>query len=154
MKHNILGNISLRSALAIIALAAAAWLPGTALAADNGKMAQHGPLEMRQIKTQSEAEALEPGDSIAMACAMCKIVTVHKVAAGGEHMKMMTAGEKMKCPACDGAVEVAATGKGEGKDAEVKYVCSECGDDAMFVTATKPGSGGTKDMGHKEKMMH
>ena len=89
-----------------------------------------------------------------MVCAMCKIVTVHKVAADAEHVEMMTAGEKLTCPTCGGTVEVVATGKGEGKDAEVKHVCSECGDDAMFVTATKPGTGGMKGMGHKEKMMH
>ena len=51
-KHNIFGKIILGAGLSL-ALAAAAWLPGTARAADDGKMAHHGPLEMRQIKTQA-----------------------------------------------------------------------------------------------------
>ena len=50
---------------------------------------------------------------------------------------MMTVGQKLSCPGCTGIVEVVATGKGQGKDAEVKHVCSKCGDDAMFCTATK-----------------
>lgn len=59
---------------------------------------------------------------------------------------MMTVGEKFICFVCGGTVEVVATGKGVGKDAEVKHVCSKCGDDAMFCSATKPGSGSMKDM--------
>ena len=62
----------------------------------------------------------------------------------------MTVGEKSMCHGCDGTVEVVATGKGAGKDAEVKHVCSKCGDDAMFCSATKPGSGAMKDK-EKEK---
>lgn len=54
------------------------------------------------------------------------------------------------CPSCGGTVEVVATGKGKGKDAEVKHICSKCGDDAMFCSATEPGSGSMKDM-EKEK---
>jgi hypothetical protein len=66
------------------------------------------------------------------------------------HVKMMTVGEKVSCHGCGGSVEVVATGKGTGKDAEVKHVCSKCGDNAMFCTATTPGSGAMKDM-EKEK---
>jgi len=34
---------------------------------------------------------------------------------------------------------------------EVKHVCSKCGDDAMLCSATKPGSGGMKDMKDMKK---
>jgi hypothetical protein len=91
---------------------------------------------------------------MSMTCAKCKVVTVQKVTTDKAHVKMMTVGEKLKCPACEGSVEVVATGKGEGKDAEVKHVCSKCGDDAMFCAATKPGSGamkGMKDMKDMDK---
>jgi len=46
---------------------------------------------------------------------------------------------------------VTATGKGEGKNAEVKHVCSKCGDDAMFVCASEPGSGDMKDIDKDKK---
>ena len=148
-KHNILSRISLSSGLAI-ALAFGVWLPGAARAAEQMKGA-HDMLHMEHIMTQAQAEALKPGDSMSMACSKCKVVIVQKVTTDKAHVKMMTVGEKVKCPGCDGTVEVVATGKGEGKDAEVKHVCSKCGDDAMFVCATKPGSGSMKGMDMEKK---
>ena len=129
---------ALRSALAL-ALAITSWLPGAARAADQEGTPKSSP--MRQITTQAQAEALKPGDSIAMVCAMCKIVNVEQVTADQTHVKTLTVGEKLACPTCGATVEVVATGTGEGRNAEVNYVCSECGDQAMFVTATEPGSG-------------
>lgn len=148
-KHNILSKISLSSALAV-ALAFAVWLPGAARGAEHEKGAPHA-MTMNQIKTQAQAEALKPGDSISMTCSKCKSVMVMPVTTGQEHVKMMTVGEKHTCQSCKGSVEVVATGTGKGKDAEVKHVCTKCGDDAMFVCASKPGSGAMKDIGHQKK---
>ena len=143
MKHNLLSKISLSSGLAI-AVAFAAWLPGAARAGE------HDMMQMEHITTQAQAEALKPGDSMSMTCTKCKSVMVQKVTTGKAHVKMMTVGEKLKC-SCGGNVEVVATGKGSGKNAEVKHVCSKCGDDAMFCSAVKPGSGGMKDMPMEKK---
>jgi hypothetical protein len=147
-KHNILSKVSLSSGLAV-ALAFGVWFPGAARAAEEMKGA-HDMLHMQHIMTQAQAEALKPGDYMSMTCSKCKDVMVQKVTADKAHVKMMTVGEKVKCPGCGGTVEVVATGKGKGKDAEVKHVCSKCGDDAMFCSATKPGSGSMGDM-EKEK---
>ena len=136
-KQIISAKCNLVSGLAA-ALVLAVWMPVTIRAAEPDH-AQH-PMMMNQIKTQAEAEALKPGDSISMTCNSCKYVMVMPVTTGQEHVKMMTLGEKHICPSCKGSVEVTATGKGEGKNAEVKHVCSKCGDDAMFVCASKPGS--------------
>lgn len=103
--------------------------------------------KMTHIKMQAEAEALKPGDSIAMVCSMCKIVTVHPIGNDKSHVKMMTVGNTHTCSACDGKVTVKGTGKGQDKHQEVKHVCGKCGDDAMFVVATKAG-------GHKEHGQH
>jgi hypothetical protein len=151
-KHNLLSKISLSSGLAV-ALAMAASLPVTARAEEPMKPMKGGEhqmmLQMQHITTQAQAEALKPGDSMSMTCSKCKDVMVQKVTTDKAHVKMMTVGEKVTCPVCGGTVEVVATGKGEGKNAEVKHVCSKCGDDAMFCSATKPGSGAMKSM---EKM--
>jgi hypothetical protein len=147
-KHNILSKISLSSGLAV-ALVFGAWLPATARAADEMKGA-HDMMHMQHIMTQAQAEALKPGDYMSMTCSKCKDVMVQKVTADKAHVKMMTVGEKVKC-SCGGTVEVVATGKGEGKNAEVKHVCSKCGDDAMFCSATKPGSGSMKGMEMEKK---
>ena len=168
-KYSILTKTTVISGLAI-ALAFGAWLPFAANAEDHAE--GHAPAatpaagqaadpaampgmqnqtQMNQIKTQSQAEALKPGDSMSMTCTKCKEVMVQKVGSDKSHVKMMTVGEKLTCGTCGGSVEVVATGKGEGKDAEVKHICSKCGDDAMFCSATKPGSGGMKGM-DKDKM--
>jgi len=101
--------------------------------------------------TQSLAEALKPGDSMSMTCSKCKNVMLQKVTTENAHVKMMTIGQTHTCTDCGGTVTVVGTGKGTGKDAEVKHVCSKCGDDAMFVCATKPGSGAMKDMEKEDK---
>lgn len=149
MNYNILSKISLSLGLAV-ALAFAVSLPGAARAAE-AKEGASEMLQMQHITTQAQAEALKPGDSMSMTCTKCKDVMVQKVTTDNAHVKMMTVGEKTTCPTCAGTVEVVATGKGTGKNAEVKHVCSKCGDDAMFCSATKPGTGAAKDMG-KMKM--
>ncbi len=161
MKNNLLNKISFSSGLAV-ALAFAAWLPDTARAEDDPMPMQNGAMpmqkgspdmmQMEHITTQAQAEALKPGDSMSMTCIKCKDVMVQKVTTDNAHVKMMTVGEKMVCATCGGTVEVVATGKGEGKNAEVKHVCSKCGDDAMFCSATKPGSGSMKGMGKMRGM--
>jgi len=135
-------KISLTSGLAIT-LALAVWWSVAAQAADEKHDAHQGhhALHMNHITTQAEAEALKPGDALAMACSMCKHVMVHYVTKDKSHVKMMTIGQKHKCN-CGGTVTVVGTGKGKGKNEQVNHVCSKCGDDAMFVCATKPGSGG------------
>ena len=141
-KNNLFSILSVSSGLAL-AMAFAVWLTGAARAADHtGDM---GGMNMNQIKTQAEAEALKPGDSMSMTCSKCKSVMVQKVGTDKVHIKMMTIGEKTKC-SCGGTVEVVGTGKGEGKNEEVKHVCSKCGDDAMFCSATKAGSGSMPGM--------
>jgi len=159
-KNNLLSRISFSSGLAL-ALAFALWLSGATRAEDHGGekggkagggmmgMGMKGaqpPMNMNHIKTQAEAEALKPGDSMSMTCSKCKSVMIQRVTTDQAHTKMMTIGEKTMCHACSGTVEVVGTGKGEGKNKEVKHVCSKCGDDAMFCSATKPGSGAMKGM--------
>ena len=148
-KNNISDKFNVISGLAA-AMALAVWMPATTRAAEPDH-AQHPMMMMNQIKTQAEAEALKPGDSISMTCNSCKYVMVMPVTSRQAHIKMMTVGEKHICASCKGSVEVTATGKGEGKNAEVKHVCSKCGDDAMFVCASKPGSGNMKDMEKDKK---
>lgn len=154
-KHNRPSKIILTAGLAL-SLALAVWLPIASHAAepevkkDTEMKGMPHPMTMNHIKTQAEAEALKPGDSMSMTCSKCKYVTVQKVGTDNAHVKMMTIGEKSTCVSCGGDVTVVGTGKGEGKNEEVKHVCSSCGDDAMFCTATKPGSG-MKDMDHEKK---
>jgi hypothetical protein len=142
--------ISIIGSAIVGAMALAVWFPVSARAAQQDKGA-HGMMQMQHITTQAQAEALKPGDSMSMACSTCKNVMVRTVGTDKTHVKMMTVGEKDVCDVCGGTVTVVATGKGKGKDAEVKHVCSKCGDDKMFCSATRPGSGSMKDMDMKKK---
>ncbi|WP_145382480.1 hypothetical protein [Botrimarina mediterranea] len=130
-----------------------AWSSVGVYAADEKHDAQMSAnmARMSHITTQAEAEALKPGDLIAMACSKCKHIMVQQVAKDDSHVKLMTIGQTHEC-GCGGTVKVVGTSKGNGKDEEVNFTCSKCGDDAMFVCAVKPGSGAMTDMKMGMKM--
>jgi hypothetical protein len=137
---------------AVVALAMSASLPLTARAADEPTkpmrpMKGAEMLMMKPINTQAQAEELKSGDSIAMACSMCKSVMVHNVSTEKGHIKVMTVGSKHMCPGCNSTITVVGTGK--GKQDAVKHSCEKCGDESVFCCATKPGSGSTKGMEKK-----
>jgi hypothetical protein len=140
MKNGIISKVVFGAGIGA-ALASAVWFPTTMQASEQKKGAQY---LLKQITTPAEADALKPGDTMAMVCAKCKSVVVHNVTTEKGHIKTMTVGEKHLCPGCDSTIEVVGTGK--GKHDVVKHVCGKCGDDSAFCCATKPGSGPTKGM--------
>ena len=129
------------------ALALATWLPSTARADEPMKPMKGGEhlMMLHNIKTTTEAQELQPGDSIAMVCTKCKSVMVQNATTEKGHIKLMTVGEKHLCPGCGSTITVVGVGKG-AKD-EVKHVCEKCGSSSAFCCATKPGAGeATKGM--------
>lgn len=147
MKTNNLIKIILTPVLAL-ALAAALTSPYHSYAEDGTAKGGGAKLqELTQIKTQAEAEALKPGDSVAMVCPKCKSVTVRQVVSDSKLQTKSVLGEKHLCPGCGGSMEM--TGMGKDKHTEFKHVCSKCGSDTAFCCATKPGSGSTEGMEKK-----
>ena len=146
IKNNILSTFTLSSGLAI-ALAFAAWPSGSVQAAEELKGYERS-LQMRGINTRAQAEALKPGDSIAMVCVKCKSVAVEYVTVEKGHIKHVMPGMKHLCPGCNSYITVV----GNGKDAtrKVTHTCGSCGDASAFCCATKPGEATTKGM-EKEK---
>ena len=146
IKNNILSTFTLSSGLAI-ALAFAAWPSGSVQAAEELKGYERS-LQMRDINTRAQAEALKPGDSIAMVCVKCKSVAVEYVTVEKGHIKHVMPGMKHLCPGCNSYITVV----GNGKDAtrKVTHTCGSCGDASAFCCATKPGEATTKGM-EKEK---
>jgi hypothetical protein len=132
------------SASTLVAVAMLAFAPSGAKAAESMKGAQH---LLRGINTKAQAEALQPGDTMAMVCAKCKSVMIHNVTVQKGHVQLMTVGEKHLCPGCDSTIKV--VGVGHGAKDEVKHVCEKCGSDSVFCCATKPGSGSTEGMQKK-----
>jgi hypothetical protein len=121
-------------------------LPVGVSAADQMKGGEH-MLHLQGIKTKAEAEALKPGDTIAMVCSKCKSVMIHNVRTEKGHIQLMTVGEKHLCPGCESSIKV--EGVGHGAKNEVKHVCEKCGSDSVFCCATKPGSAPTAGMEKK-----
>lgn len=144
-KYSLITKVSFVSGLAF-ALTLVAWWSVAVRAADENQDGHHEGhvAHLNHITTQAEAEALKPGDTIAMVCSKCKHVMVQPVTKGSSHVKLMTIGEKHKC-VCGGTVTVIGTGQGNGKNEVANHVCSKCGDRAMFASATKPGSGHQRD---------
>ena len=143
-KYNMLSRISLSSGLAV-ALAFGLWLPGAVRAETELKGAER-TRQMQGLNTKAQAEALKPGDSIAMVCTKCKSVAVEYVHLEQGHIKQLMPGEKHLCPGCEGTIEI--VGHGQDKHAVLKHNCSKCGDESAFCCATKPGEG-TKGMEKK-----
>ena len=146
IRNNILSKISLSSGLAI-ALAFAAWPSGSVQGAEELKGYERS-LQMRGISTRAQAEALKPGDTIAMVCVKCKSVAVEYVTIEKGQIKHVMPGEKHLCPGCNSSITVVGNGKGATR--EVTHTCGACGDGSAFCCATKPGTGATKGM-EKEK---
>jgi len=142
IRNNILSTITLSSGLAI-ALAFAVWPSGSVQAAEELKGYERS-LQMRGINTRTQAEALKPGDTIAMACVKCKSVVVEHVTLEKGHIKHVTPGEKHLCPGCNSYITVVGNGKDSTR--KVTHTCAACGDGSAFCCATKPGSSATKGM--------
>jgi len=137
------GGLSAGFAAALISVIL---LPITVSAADPMKGGEH-MLHLQSINTKAQAEALQPGDSIAMVCSKCKSVMIHNITTEKGHIQLMTVGEKHLCPSCESTIKV--VGVGHGAKNEVKHVCEKCGNDSVFCCATKPGSAATAGMEKK-----
>jgi hypothetical protein len=143
-KHKVL-RISLTSGLAV-ALTFGLWTPSAARA-DVELKGYERSLQMQGIRTRAQAEALKPGDTIAMVCAKCKTVAIQSVTIEKGHIKHVTPGEKHLCTGCNSYIKVVGVGK-ESKN-ELRHVCDKCGDNSAFCCATKPGETATEGMEKK-----
>ena len=115
-------------------------------AADTG-VKGNPPYVWAHIETVADAEAVKPGDSIAMACAKCKTITVTLVTQDTKTKTKQIPGEKHLCPGCNSTITV--VGSKAHNEQVVKHVCKVCGDESAFCCVTKPGSGATKGMDKK-----
>ena len=116
-------------------------------AADPVKGAQ---MLMKPIKTVQDAEAVRPGDMIAMACTKCKTISysyVEKTTKGATTEARI--GAKHLCPGCETALKSQGTGK-QATD-QIVHVCKTCGSEDAFCCVVKKGAHGTHGMEKHEK---
>lgn len=126
------------SLLAIAALAASSAFAGPGIQYWNA----------RRVQTQKEAQAVKPGDTMALVCGACKTVKLTGYKGNLPNGKgtpvWTTVGTKHTCDNCNGEITVV---KGKTTDT-MQHNCSKCGDDAAFCCA---GSAPAKDDGHEHK---
>jgi hypothetical protein len=102
------------------------------------------PYVWPHIETLADVEAIQPGDSIAMACAKCKTITVTLVTQDTKNKTKLLGGEKHLCPGCNSTIEV--VGDKAHNHQVIKHVCKVCGSESAFCCVTTPGSDPTKGM--------
>ena len=146
MKH--IGNGLILTTL-ILAVAAVTWLPGAVRAEDMKPMkgAEH-LMMLNKITTPEQAEALKPGDTIAMACPKCQTIIVERVTTEKGHIKLTTPGEKHLCSGCQTSIVTVGTGRTAHN--VLKHVCNTCGSEDVFCCATSTNAVPTKGMEEKE----
>jgi hypothetical protein len=143
---------------AALALAMAAWFPGTVQAQE--KKEEMKPMKggehqlMLGVKTKQEVDALKTDDSVAMVCAKCKTVWVTRVKQGAKGAQLLMEGGQPKeligthaCQGCKSTITV--TGHAKGDITELKHSCKACGDDSAFCCATAKNAKATPGMEKK-----
>jgi predicted RNA-binding Zn-ribbon protein involved in translation (DUF1610 family) len=95
--------------------------------------------QLKEVKSESEMQALPDKATIAMACAKCKSVALvtkrdlvaGKPAQGQKEVTIMV----HQCPGCGGEM----SRKAGTKETAWVHTCSKCGDGSAFCCATEPG---------------
>ena len=129
--------------LTLLLSVAVAMGQATSFAADAGGKATP-PYVWSHVKSKTDAEAVKPGDSIAMVCAKCKNVAVTMVTQDTKTKEKLIPGTKHLCDGCKGTITVVGS---KAHNIEViQHVCSKCGDDSAFCCATTKSGGQTKGM--------
>ena len=95
--------------------------------------------DTKQIKTFTEAKAVEPDATVTMACDKCKTVTVHDSKHVGPpskgHEEWFVVGSKHTCSECGGEITVV---KGKTTDS-MQMNCTKCGEGSVTCCATMSG---------------
>lgn len=118
----------------------------TAFSADAGGKATP-PYVWAHVATKQQADAVKPGDQIAMVCAKCKTVSVTLVTQDTKTKTKLIPGEKHLCAGCKSTITVVGS-KAHNQDL-IKHVCQACGDDSAFCCATTKTAEATKGMEKK-----
>lgn len=133
-------------AATMIAIGLVTWASNQINAADIG-VKGNPPYKWAAVATKAEADAVKPGDSIAMVCGKCKTLNITLVTQDTKTKTKLIPGEKHLCEGCKSTITVVGS-KAHNKEI-IKHVCKACGDDSAFCCVTKPGAGPTEGMEKK-----
>ena len=137
----------------LITLIATLATTGSVLAEHDGKPAKamKGAEQLQHLNRPESAQDLKTGDTVAMACSMCKniaVVRVEKV----RGREFLTPGAKHGCAMCGGTVEI--TGQRVDKKVVTKHTCSKCGEGSAYCCATRRKSKNSAEVEENHKEHH
>ena len=105
------------------------------------------PYVWAPVATKKQADAVKPGDQIAMVCAKCKTVEVTLVTQDTKTKSKLIPGQKHLCAGCKTTITVVGS-KAHNQEV-IKHVCEACGDESAFCCATTKTAEATKGMEKK-----
>src|SRR3954466_12181021 len=101
MKTKVISKlVQIAAAIAVVSVTM-----GTTKAADTGVKGRP-PYVWANVETKAQAEAVKPGDSIAMVCAKCKTLSVTLVTQDTKTKTKLLPGEKHLCNGCKSTITV------------------------------------------------
>ena len=118
-----------------VALTLLSFLPAVH-AADQVKGGERMMQMMKPIKTAGDAQAVNDGDMVAMACPKCKSITYSYVdrSSRGANKEVKTA-TKDACPGCE--TKIVTAGVGKAANNEIQHTCKQCGSHDAFCCVLK-----------------
>lgn len=139
---------------ALVAMTGLVWLPLQAPAEDGAGTAKGGAsklmqVQLKQIKTVADAQAVDPGDTVVMSCPKCKdswmtiIPTPAKTGAVPDKKTVM----RHECPGCEN--KYVTEGHGKAKTEKLVHTCKKCGSEDAFCCVMKKGAEATPGMEKK-----
>lgn len=89
-----------------------------------------------RLKSRAEAEKVETGTKVALACKDCKNLDVKTADEKKGFLGWFAAGTKHDCAGCGGKMTVKTPGSGKaGTKSEYTHVCTKCGADSAYTCA-------------------
>jgi len=142
-RYSTLNRVLAATGFALALVLGAAWItPAQAQEKGAEKL-----IQLKPVKTLHEAQALEPGDMVAMSCPKCKNTVVTYVTTDRGQINPTASGVIHLCPGCE--TKVTYKGHGRNKEEVLVHTCKACGSKDAFCCVMKKGQGPTPGMEHK-----
>ncbi len=112
-----------------------------------------GAEQLMHLNRPEQALDLKRGDTVAMACSMCKNIAVVRVEKN-RGREFLTPGTRHGCSMCGGTIEI--TGQRVDKREVIRHTCTQCGENSAYCCATRRRSqaappAGEAHPGHHEQ---
>jgi hypothetical protein len=110
-----------------------------------------GAEQLMHLNRPEQALDLKTGDTVAMACSMCKNIAVLRVEKN-RGREFLTPGTRHGCSMCGGTIEI--TGQRMDKREIIRHTCTQCGENSAYCCATRRRSKASPPAGEAHSGHH